>query len=174
PPPPSDPGELCRCPAGGVWRSRRGPRRGAAGLGVSVDFDGLELALPPTALIALDASVTLAYLVGTEAVSPAATWIFDGCLSTGRNPGLLSTLTAAELLVRPFRAGDAAVGTVEGFLRFIGSVPPRAAARPHRRGSGARPRRAPPRHERSRLAGQPCRRDQRAADRSSGSVRQRW
>ncbi|OGO54906.1 MAG: hypothetical protein A2V84_06270 [Chloroflexi bacterium RBG_16_70_13] len=89
---------------------------------MSVDFDGLELAVPPTALIALDASVTLAYLVGTEAVSPAATWIFDGCLSTGRNPGLLSTLTAAELLVRPFRAGDAAVGTVEGFLRFIGSI----------------------------------------------------
>ncbi len=86
------------------------------------DYDGLERAVPPGALIALDASTTLAYLVGTEAVSPAATWLIDGCLSTGRNPGLLSTLTAAELLVRPFRAGDASVGAVEGFLRLFGSI----------------------------------------------------
>jgi predicted nucleic acid-binding protein len=89
---------------------------------VTVDYAALERAVPPAALIALDASVTLAYLVGTEAASPAATWIFDGCLSTGRNPGVLSTLTAAELLVRPFRAGDASVGAVEGFLRFFGSI----------------------------------------------------
>ena len=89
---------------------------------MTVDYAGLERAIAPAALIALDASATLAYLVGSEAVSPAATWIFDGCLSTGRNPGLLSTLTAAELLVRPFRAGDAAMATVEGFLRFFASL----------------------------------------------------
>jgi len=89
---------------------------------VTVDYEALERAIPPSALIALDASATLAYLVGSEAESPAATWIFDGCLSTGRNPALLSTFTAAELLVRPFRAGDAAIATVEGFLRFFGSI----------------------------------------------------
>ena len=89
---------------------------------MSVDYVALERAVPPAALIALDASATLAYLVGSEATSPAATWIFDGCLSTGRNPGLLSTLTAAELLVRPFRSGEAALGTVEGFLRFFGAI----------------------------------------------------
>jgi predicted nucleic acid-binding protein len=89
---------------------------------VTVDYAALERAIAPSALIALDASATLAYLVGSEAVSPAATWIFDACLSTGRNPGLLSTLTAAELLVRPFRGGDAAVATIEGFLRFFGSL----------------------------------------------------
>ena len=99
---------------------RRSPRSARAG--VTVDYEALERAVPPAALIALDASTTLAYLVGSEAASPAATWIFDGCLSTGRNPGVLSTLTAAELLVRPFRSGEAAIGIVEGFLRFFGAI----------------------------------------------------
>ena len=86
------------------------------------DYRELEVAVPAAALIALDASATLAYLAGSESVSAAATWIFDGCLASGRNAGLLSTLTAAELLVRPFRAGDASVANVEGFLRFFGSI----------------------------------------------------
>ena len=86
------------------------------------DYPRLEVAVPPAALIALDASATLAYLTGTELVSAAATWIFDSCLASGRNAGLLSTLTAAELLVRPFRAGDASVANLEGFLRFFGSI----------------------------------------------------
>ncbi len=89
---------------------------------MTVDVVALERAVPPATLIALDASATLAYLTGSEAASPAATWIFDACLSTGRNQGLLSTLTAGELLVRPFRAGDASIGTVEGFLQFFGSI----------------------------------------------------
>lgn len=82
----------------------------------------LERAVPAASLIALDASTTLAYLAGDEAVSGVASWIFDGCLASGRNGGLLSTLTAAELLVRPFRAGDASVANVEAFLRFFGSI----------------------------------------------------
>ncbi len=86
------------------------------------DYRRLEVAVPAATLIALDASVTLAYLAGTEAISAAATWIFDGCIASGRNSGVLSTLTAAELLVRPFRAGDASVANVEAFLRFFGSI----------------------------------------------------
>jgi len=89
---------------------------------VTVDYVALERAVVPEALIALDASVTLAYLAGTEAVSPAAAWLFDGCLAVGRNPAVLSTLTAAELLVRPFRASPAAVASVEGFLRFFDGI----------------------------------------------------
>ena len=86
------------------------------------DYRRLEVAVPAAAQIALDASATLAYLAGSETMSAAATWIFDGCLASGRNAGVLSTLTAAELLVRPFRAGDASVANVEGFLRFFGSI----------------------------------------------------
>lgn len=89
---------------------------------MTVDYVALERAVPPGALIALDASATLSYLVGSEAASPAATWILDGCISTGRNSGVLSTLTAAELLVRPFRAGGASIRAVEGFLRFFGAI----------------------------------------------------
>ncbi len=89
---------------------------------MTVDYDTLERSVPVGALIALDASTTLAYLVGTEPVSPVATWIFDGCISTSRNPAVLSTITAAELLVRPFRAGETALATVEGFLRFFTSM----------------------------------------------------
>lgn len=89
---------------------------------MTVDQAALERAIPEGALVALDASATLAYLVGTETVSPAATWIFDGCLATGRNAGLLSVLTAGELFVRPFRAGPAAIASVEGFLRFFASI----------------------------------------------------
>lgn len=85
-------------------------------------YHQFELAVPAAALIALDASATLAYLAGDEAVSGVASWIFDGCLGSGRNGGLLSTLTAAELLVRPLRAGDASVANVEAFLRFFGSL----------------------------------------------------
>lgn len=86
------------------------------------DYRRLEVAVPAAAVIALDASATLAYLAGSESVSAAATWIFDGCLASGRNAGVLSTLTAAELLVRPFRSGDASVANVEGFLRFFASI----------------------------------------------------
>jgi predicted nucleic acid-binding protein len=89
---------------------------------VSADYAALEQAVPPGALVAMDASATLSYLSGAEDASPAAAWIFDGCISTGRNPGLLSTLTAAELLVRPFRSGPAAVALVEGFLRFFDGI----------------------------------------------------
>ena len=91
-------------------------------MGVTVAYGALDRAIPPGSLIALDASTTLAYLTGTEAASPVATWIFDACLSTGRNAAVLSTLTAAELLVRPFRAGESAIGAIEGFLRFFASI----------------------------------------------------
>jgi predicted nucleic acid-binding protein len=87
---------------------------------VSVRERALERAVPPGAILALDASATLAYLGGNEVASPAATWVFDAAIATGRNPAILSSVTAAEILVRPFRAGAESVGVVEGFLRFFG------------------------------------------------------
>jgi predicted nucleic acid-binding protein len=58
----------------------------------------------------------------TEAATPAATWLFDACLGPGRNHGLISAVTVAELLVRPFRAGPSALATAEGFLQFFGEL----------------------------------------------------
>lgn len=89
---------------------------------MTVAYERLEAAVPAGALLALDTSATLSYLVGTEPTSPVTTWLFDGCISTGRNAALLSTITAAELLVRPFRAGPHALATAEGFLRFFGEI----------------------------------------------------
>ncbi|MEJ7695560.1 MAG: PIN domain-containing protein [Candidatus Limnocylindrales bacterium] len=70
----------------------------------------------------MDTSVALAYLTGGEAISDLAIELFDRCLATGRNAGMLSMITVTELLVRPFRAGSAAVSTVEGFLRHFGDL----------------------------------------------------
>ena len=87
-----------------------------------VDWAGLEAAVPPDVLVALDTSALLAYLSGREAASPAASWLLDARIGAGRNPAVISSLTVAELLVRPFRAGSAAVATVEGFLQFFGEI----------------------------------------------------
>jgi predicted nucleic acid-binding protein len=51
-----------------------------------------------------------------------ATQVFDGFVSTGRNPAALSMVTVEEILVRPFRSGPAAVATAEGFLRHFAEI----------------------------------------------------
>lgn len=79
----------------------------------------IEDAIPAGASVLIDTSVALAYLTGTETISPLATDLFDGCLGTGRNTGAISTVTVMELLVRPFRAGPSAVGVVQGFLQHF-------------------------------------------------------
>jgi predicted nucleic acid-binding protein len=89
---------------------------------VTVAWSALEVAIPADALVALDTSALLAYLVGTEAVSPVAAWLLDGRIGAGRNPAVVSAVTVAELLVRPFRSGSRAVATVEGFLQFFGDI----------------------------------------------------
>ena len=59
---------------------------------------------------------------GGEATSDLARQLFDGFTSPGRNPTSLSTVTVAELLVRPFRRGAPAVATAEGFLRHFADL----------------------------------------------------
>ena len=82
----------------------------------------IDEALPAGASVLVDTSVALAYLTGGESTSDLAIELFDRCLATGRNAGMLSMITVTELLVRPFRAGSAAVSTVEGFLRHFGDL----------------------------------------------------
>jgi len=85
---------------------------------------GTELAdvIPAGAGILVDTSATLAYVTGTESASPAATHIFDAFLATGRNVGYVSMVSVGELLVRPFRAGPAAIATIEGLLRHFAEI----------------------------------------------------
>ena len=70
----------------------------------------------------IDTSAAIAYLHGGELASPAASWVFDGCLATGRNPAMMSALSVAELLVGPSKTGAAALATMEGFFRFFAEM----------------------------------------------------
>ncbi len=91
-------------------------------MAIGLDVDRLERDLPRDARIAVDTSAAIAYLHGGERASPAASWVFDGCLGTGRNPGVMSALSVAELLVGPAKAGAAAEATIEGFFRFFSEL----------------------------------------------------
>ena len=70
----------------------------------------------------MDTSVVLAYLAGGEKATDLAVELFDSFVGTGRNTAALSAITVAEILVRPFRRGPAAVATAEGFLRHFGDL----------------------------------------------------
>jgi predicted nucleic acid-binding protein len=82
----------------------------------------LAEAIRPGASLLIDTSVALAYLTGTESISPIATQLFDGFLATGRDRGALSMVTVGEILVRPFRAGPSALAIAEGFLRHFAEL----------------------------------------------------
>ena len=91
-------------------------------MAIAIDIDRLDRDIPRDSRIAIDASAAIAYLHGGERASPAASWVFDGCIATGRNPALISALTVAELLVGPAKAGATAIATMEGFFRFFAEL----------------------------------------------------
>lgn len=82
----------------------------------------LQSRIEPGASLLIDTSVVIAYLAGTEDISPLAVDLFDGLVATGRNPATLSAVTVAEILVRPFDRGSAALANIEGFLRHFGDL----------------------------------------------------
>jgi len=57
----------------------------------------------------LDTSVVIAYLDRRDRASPVASGVVDGLVRPGRNPGLISVVTVAEVLVGPARSGDHAL-----------------------------------------------------------------
>ena len=84
--------------------------------------DPLADAIAPGRSILVDTSVVLAYLAGGEKATDLAVQLFDAFVATGRNTAALSAVTVAEILVRPFGRGPAAVATAEGFLRHFGDL----------------------------------------------------
>ena len=88
-------------------------------MALGADADRLDRDIPRGSRIVVDTSAAIAYLHGGERASPAASWVFDGWLATGRNPGLMSALSLAELMVGPAKAGTSAVARMEAFLRFF-------------------------------------------------------
>jgi predicted nucleic acid-binding protein len=77
----------------------------------------LAAAIGPGQRVLVDTSVVLAYLTGEEAVERAATQLFDDFFASGRDRGVISTVTVGEVLVRPFTIGPAPVATIDGFFQ---------------------------------------------------------
>lgn len=102
--------------------STTSPANGHPGESVADRPDQLEDAVPPGVSLLIDSSVVLAYLSGGEAGSTRAEELFDSFVATGRNPASLSMITVAEILVRPFRRGPAALATAEGFLQHFADL----------------------------------------------------
>ena len=73
-------------------------------------------AVPTGSRILLDTSVLIAHLGGSEPIATVATDLVEGCLLTGRNEGVISTISVAELLARPLRVGRQAADPVIAFL----------------------------------------------------------
>jgi predicted nucleic acid-binding protein len=69
----------------------------------------IEESLPPRDVLLLDTTVIASYFKGTEAASPVATHVVDRLVAAGRNPAVISTITAMELLVPPIRDEDDAL-----------------------------------------------------------------
>ncbi|MDE2572439.1 MAG: PIN domain-containing protein [bacterium] len=63
----------------------------------------LSDAIAASARILLDTSTLIAYFDNHERVSPFATQLVDEFVFAGRNHAVISTLTVAEVLVRPRR-----------------------------------------------------------------------
>ena len=73
-------------------------------------------AVPAGSRILLDTSVLVAHLGGAEPVASAASGLIEECLRSRRNDGVISTITVAELLTRPFRTSQQAADMVVAFL----------------------------------------------------------
>lgn len=58
----------------------------------------------------------IAYFDAGDATHPVATVLVDDLVKSGRNPAIVSPVTAMEVLVRPLRAAPSGAVHVHGFL----------------------------------------------------------
>ena len=77
----------------------------------------LENAIPAGDRVLLDTTTLAAYLDETEAVHPAARYVVEQLVGTGRNGAVISMITVMELLIRPMRATPSGHHTVLAFIR---------------------------------------------------------
>lgn len=72
--------------------------------------------IPAGDSLVLDTSTIIAYLNAGEAVSPAARHVIEELVEPGRNPAVISSVTVAEVLVRPIRDLGQVPRSVKTFL----------------------------------------------------------
>ena len=77
----------------------------------------LERAIPEGDRILLDTTALAAYLDASESTHPVARHILDELVASGRNPAVVSMITAMEILVRPLRMTPPGHHTVLSFIR---------------------------------------------------------
>ena len=77
--------------------------------------------IPAGDWVVLDTSTVIAYLNAGEEVSPVARLVIDDLVGAERNPGIISSITVAEVLVRPIREiGEVPSHTKTFLLHFPG------------------------------------------------------
>ena len=64
----------------------------------------------------IDTSVLIAYFEPSDSTHTLATFLIDDCVRTGRNPAIVSAVTAMEILVRPLRVAPKSAIHVHAFL----------------------------------------------------------
>jgi len=72
--------------------------------------------IPAGDWIVLDTSAVIAYLNADEEAPSAAKHVIEDLIGSGRNPGVISSATVAEILVRPIRELGKVPGYVMTFL----------------------------------------------------------
>lgn len=88
----------------------------------SLSRAALERAIPRGGTVLLDTSSLAAYF-GSESTSPIAAFLIDDYVRSGRNRAVVSAVSAAELLVRPLRAGRGDLGrSILEFLRTFANL----------------------------------------------------
>ena len=90
------------------------------------DLGGAAPILEGDSLV-LDSSVVISYLNASEEASRAAQLIFDRLVATGRNPAVISSVTVAEVLVRPLRSLGRVPDHTKTFLLDFPGLSVRAA-----------------------------------------------
>jgi predicted nucleic acid-binding protein len=82
----------------------------------------LERRILPGERVLVDASVLIAYFEPQEQSHAAAEALVDDYIQSGRNPAVLSPVTAMELLVRPLRHAPKGARHVHDFLTLTPSL----------------------------------------------------
>lgn len=72
--------------------------------------------LPAGDLLVLDTSTVIAYLNASESVSTVARHVLEQFVATERNPAVISSITVAEVMVRPVRELGAVPSHTKTFL----------------------------------------------------------
>jgi predicted nucleic acid-binding protein len=81
----------------------------------------LEQAIRQGDRLLLDTTSLLAYFDRSERISPLAVHVVDELVRTGRNPAVVSMVTAMEVLIRPLRVG--ASEPYQHLIEFLNRFP---------------------------------------------------